>query len=79
MSPPQEEESGRNCFSEGLRSDDELLAGFQVACRYRFAAIPSVVGTCFGTSGLAAGLVILSQPMDMLYVPPGRYPRWPRV
>jgi hypothetical protein len=24
-------------------------------------------------------LVILSQPVDMLYVPAGRYPRWPRV
>ena len=28
------------CFKEGLRSDDDFLVGFQVACRYKFAAIP---------------------------------------
>ena len=39
-----------NCFNEGLRSDDDLLAGFQVACRYKVAAIPAVVGTYFRTS-----------------------------
>ena len=46
-----------DCFSEGLRSDDDLLAGFQVACRYRFAAIPSVVGKNFRTSDLTASSV----------------------
>ena len=48
------------CFQEGLRSDDDLLAGFQVACRYKFAAIPSVVGTYFRTSDLAASSVVVN-------------------
>ena len=42
-----------DCFCEPLRSDDDLLAGFQVACRYRMAAIPSVVGTYYRTPDLA--------------------------
>jgi glycosyltransferase involved in cell wall biosynthesis len=49
-----------DCFKEGLRSDDDLLAGFQVACRYKFAAIPSVVGTYFRTSDLAATSVVVN-------------------
>ena len=49
-----------NCFSEGLRSDDDLLASFQVACRYRFAAIPLVVGRYFRTTDLAAGSVLVN-------------------
>lgn len=40
------------CFKEGLRSDDDLLAGFQIACRYKFAAIPSVVTRFYRTSDL---------------------------
>jgi glycosyltransferase involved in cell wall biosynthesis len=43
-----------DCFNEGLRSSEDLLVGFQVACRYRFAAIPSIVGRYFLTSDLAA-------------------------
>jgi glycosyltransferase involved in cell wall biosynthesis len=43
-----------NCFSEGLHSSEDLLMGFQVACRYEFAAVPSVVGRYFLTSDLAA-------------------------
>jgi glycosyltransferase involved in cell wall biosynthesis len=50
----------RNCFSEGLRSDDDLLAGFQVACYYRVAAIPHVVGKYFRTSDLAASSVVMN-------------------
>ena len=49
-----------NCFSEGLRSDDDLLAGYQVACRYKFAAIPAVVGKYFRTSDLAASSVVVN-------------------
>jgi glycosyltransferase involved in cell wall biosynthesis len=49
-----------NCFSEGLRSDDDFLAGFQIACRYKFAAIPSVVGRYFRTSDLAASSVVVN-------------------
>ena len=49
-----------NCFTEGLRSDDDVLAGFQVGCRYKFAAIPSVVGKYYRTSDLAASSVIVN-------------------
>ncbi len=48
------------CFSEGLRSDDDLLASFQVACRYKFAVIPTVVGRYFRTSELAASSVVVN-------------------
>ncbi len=48
------------CFRAGLRSDDDLLTGFQVACHYRFAAIPSVVGRYFRTSDLDASSVVLN-------------------
>lgn len=49
-----------DCFSYGLRSDDDLWAGFQVACRYKFAAISDVVGKYFRTSDLAAGSVVVN-------------------
>lgn len=49
-----------DCFSEGLRSDDDFLAGFQIACRYRFAAVPTVVGRYFRTSDLAASSVLVN-------------------
>jgi glycosyltransferase involved in cell wall biosynthesis len=42
------------CFKEGLQSSEDLLAAFQVACCYRFAAIPSIVGRRILTSDLAA-------------------------
>jgi glycosyltransferase involved in cell wall biosynthesis len=42
-----------DCFSAGLISDEDLLTGFQVACRYKFAAIPAVVGRYFRTSDLS--------------------------
>ena len=43
-----------DCFHEGLRSSEDLLVGYQVACRYRFAAIPSVVGLYYQTADLSA-------------------------
>lgn len=43
-----------DCFNEGLQSSEDLLAAFQVACRYKFAAIPFVVGRRILTSDLAA-------------------------
>jgi glycosyltransferase involved in cell wall biosynthesis len=49
-----------NCFTERLRSDDDLLAGFQVACSYRVAAIPDIVGKYFRTSDLSAGSVLMN-------------------
>jgi glycosyltransferase involved in cell wall biosynthesis len=49
-----------DCFSAGLKSDDDLLTGFQIACRYRFAAVPFVVGKYFRTSDLAASSVVVN-------------------
>lgn len=49
-----------NCFSEGLRSDDDLLAGFQIACRFKFAAVTDVVGKYFRTSDLAENSVVVN-------------------
>ncbi len=49
-----------DCFSSGLRSDDDLLAGFHVACRYKFAAVSSIVGKYFRTSDLAASSVVVN-------------------
>lgn len=49
-----------NCFSEGLRSDDDVLAGFQIGCRYKFAAISSVVGKYFRTSDLSSSSVVVN-------------------
>ncbi len=43
-----------DCFNEGLQSSEDLLAAFQVACRYKFAALPSIVGRRILTSDLAA-------------------------
>jgi hypothetical protein len=40
------------CFAEGLRSDDDLLAGYQIASGYRFAAIPAIVTRFYRTSDL---------------------------
>jgi glycosyltransferase involved in cell wall biosynthesis len=49
-----------DCFSEGLRSDDDLLASYQIASRYKFAAVPSVVGRYFRTSDLEESSVIVN-------------------
>jgi glycosyltransferase involved in cell wall biosynthesis len=43
-----------DCFNEGLQSSEDLLVGFQIACRYKFAAIPAIVGRYFRTSDLAS-------------------------
>jgi glycosyltransferase involved in cell wall biosynthesis len=40
------------CFGMDLRSDEDLLAGFQIACLYKFAAIASVVTRFYRTSDL---------------------------
>ena len=48
-----------DCFKEGLQHSEDLLAGFQVACDYRFAAIPSIVGNYFRTSDLASNSALL--------------------
>ena len=42
------------CFTEGFRSDEDVLTGFQIGCRYKFAAVPVAVGKYYRTSDLAA-------------------------
>ncbi len=49
-----------NCFTEGLRSDDDILAGFQIGSRYKFAAIPNIVGKYYRTSDLAKTSVVVN-------------------
>ena len=56
-----------NCFSEGLRSDDDLLASFQVARGHKFAAIPNVVGRYFRTSDLSASSVVVNGNFGLDY------------
>lgn len=46
------------CFEEGFRSDDDLLTGFQIASKYRFAAVPDVVTVLSRTSDLVATSVL---------------------
>jgi hypothetical protein len=41
-----------NCFSEALRSSEDVLAGFQLACRYKFAALPFIATRLFRTTDL---------------------------
>jgi hypothetical protein len=41
-----------NCFSEALRSSEDVLAGFQLGCRYKFAALPFIATRLFRTSDL---------------------------
>ena len=48
-----------DCFNEGLQHSEDLLAGFQVASRYRFAAIPFVVGRYYRTSDLTANSAVI--------------------
>ena len=49
-----------NCFSASLRSSEDVLAGFQVACRYKFAAIPVVVGKYYRTSDLSGSSAVVN-------------------
>ena len=41
------------CFSDNLRYTEDRLAGFQVACRYKFAAVPESVTKWYRTSDLS--------------------------
>ncbi len=47
------------CFKERLQHSEDVYAGFQVACRYRFAAIPSIVGSYYRTSDLMANSALI--------------------
>ena len=46
------------CFEDGFRSDDDLLAGFQIASKHKFAAVPKVVTVLSRTSDLFATSVL---------------------
>jgi len=43
-----------NCFGQGLKHSEDVLAGFQIATRYKFSAVSYVVGRYFKTSDLMA-------------------------
>lgn len=49
-----------DCFKPVLRSSVDVLAGFKIACRYRFAAIPFVVTRFWRTKNLRESSVALS-------------------
>lgn len=49
-----------NCFSEGVRSEDDVLAALQVGCCYRFAAIPRPVVKYYRTSDLLSSSVAVN-------------------
>jgi glycosyltransferase involved in cell wall biosynthesis len=49
-----------NCFQEGLRSEDDVLAAFQVGCRYKFAAISRAVVKYYRTSDLVSSSVAIN-------------------
>ena len=49
-----------DCFGAGLQTGEDMLMGYQVACRYRFAAIPCVVGNYYRTVDLAASSLSVS-------------------
>jgi glycosyltransferase involved in cell wall biosynthesis len=50
-----------NCFDAGLRHSEDLLAGFQVACKYKFCALPFIVGKYFQTPDLAASSLAVTE------------------
>lgn len=48
-----------NCFKEGFRSEDDVLAAIQIGCRYSFAAIRSTVVKYYRTADLASSSVAI--------------------
>lgn len=54
-----------NCFSEGLQNSEDVLAALQVASRYKFAAIPSIVGRYYRTSDLMASSLYTNLLVDL--------------
>ncbi len=55
------------CFTEGLQHSEDVLAGIQVACRYRVAAVTMVVGRYFRTSDLASSSAMLNGDLADYY------------
>lgn len=51
------------CFSENLRHSEDLLVGFQVACRYGVAAIPDVVTKFYRTSDLSTSSLMFNESL----------------
>jgi len=54
-------------FEEGLRHSEDFLAGVQIACRYRFAAIPTIVTNIYRTSDLMSSSLSLPGSNDIDY------------
>lgn len=56
-----------DCFRDGFRSDEDVLVGFQIGCRYKFAAIPRVVGKYYRTSDLASSSLFVNATFNRDY------------
>lgn len=56
-----------NCFAEGLRTGDDILAGFQIGCGYRFAATPYMVSKYHRTSDLASSSLVVNESFSRDY------------
>jgi glycosyltransferase involved in cell wall biosynthesis len=54
-------------FTENLKKGEDILMGFQIACRYRSAAIPSVVAKFYRTSDLCATSLSADQSVSADY------------
>lgn len=50
-----------SCFSENLKHSEDVLIGYQVACRYGVAAIPHVVTKLYRTSDLSASSLVFNK------------------
>ena len=49
-----------SCFSENLKHSEDLLVGYQLACRYRVAGIPDIVTKLYRTSDLSTSSLMLN-------------------
>jgi glycosyltransferase involved in cell wall biosynthesis len=49
-----------DCFKEGFRSEDDVLAAIQIGCRYKLAAIRTAVVKYYRTADLAESSVALN-------------------
>jgi glycosyltransferase involved in cell wall biosynthesis len=52
-----------SCFSENLKHSEDLLVGYQIACRYGVAAIPHIVTKLYRTSDLSASSLMFNESL----------------
>jgi glycosyltransferase involved in cell wall biosynthesis len=56
-----------NCFLENLKHSEDVLAGFQIACRYRFAAVNEVVTKLYRTCDLSDSSLVMNPTVRLDY------------